>query len=98
MRPFFVTVGILAWLWAFAVMWIFAENGGALTVIAAGVFAVVAIVALACERIMKLLEEIQQRLPPRRPRAAPLRSVPREPVPARDPLPELRTDRPATAP
>jgi hypothetical protein len=82
MRPFFVTVGILAWLWAFAVMWIFAENGGALTVIAAGVFAVVAIVALACERIMKLLEEIQQSLPQRR-RVVPVRQeIAREPLPA----------------
>jgi len=59
MRMFFVTVGVLAWLWALAVLWIFAESGGALTVIAAGVFAVVAMVALGCERILKMLEEIR---------------------------------------
>lgn len=92
MRPFFVTVGILAWLWAFAVMWIFAENGGALTVIAAGVFAVVAIVALACERIMKLLEEIQQSLPQRR------RAIPMRGEITREPLPEVRTERATTLP
>lgn len=59
MRMFFIAVGILAWIWALAVLWIFAESGGALTVIAAGVFAVVAIVALGCERILKMLEEIR---------------------------------------
>ena len=59
MRMFFVAVGILSWIWALAVLWIFAENGGALTVIAAGVFAIVAIVALGCERILKTLEEIR---------------------------------------
>jgi hypothetical protein len=63
MRPFLMTVGILAWLMAFAVMWIFAESGGALTVIAAGVFATVAMVGLACERILKVLEEIRDRMP-----------------------------------
>ncbi len=63
MRPFFMTVGILAWLWAFAVMWIFAESGGVLTVIAAGVFGIVAVVSLACERILKLLEEIRDGAP-----------------------------------
>ena len=46
---------------ALAVLWIFAESGGALTVIAAGVFAIVAIVALGCERILKTLEEIRDR-------------------------------------
>ena len=59
MRMFFMAVGVLAWIWALAVLWIFAESGGALTVIAAGVFAVVAIVALGCERILKALEEIR---------------------------------------
>jgi len=59
MRMFFVTVGVLAWLWALAVLWIFAESGGALTMIAAGIFAVVAMVALGCERILKMLEEIR---------------------------------------
>lgn len=79
MRPFFMTVGILAWVWAFAVMWIFAESGGALTIIAAGVFAGVAIVSLGCERILKVLEEIQQQLPRRR--------VVVEPAPQRKPMP-----------
>ena len=59
MRMFFGAVGILAWIWALAVLWIFAESGGALTVIAAGVFAGVAIVALGCERILKTLEQIR---------------------------------------
>jgi hypothetical protein len=59
MRMFLVAVGVLAWLWALAVLWIFAESGGALTVIAAGVFAIVAVVALACERIIKTLEDIR---------------------------------------
>lgn len=59
MRPFLTVVGILAWIWALAVLWVFAEAGGALTVIAAGVFAVVAVLALACERILKTLEEIR---------------------------------------
>lgn len=59
MRMFFGAVGVLAWIWALAVLWIFAESGGALTIIAAGVFAVVAIVALGCERILKTLEQIR---------------------------------------
>jgi hypothetical protein len=59
MRWFFITVGILAWVWALAVLWLFAESGGALTVIAAGIFAVVAMVALGTERILKTLEEIR---------------------------------------
>lgn len=59
MRMFFIAVGVLSWIWALAVLWIFAESGGALTVIAAGVFAVVAIVALGCERILKTLEDIR---------------------------------------
>ena len=61
MRMFFITVGILSWLLALAVLWIFAESGGALTVIAAGVFAGVAIVSLGVERVLKLLEEIRDR-------------------------------------
>jgi uncharacterized membrane protein len=56
---FFSTVGILAWVMALAVLWIFAESGGALTVIAAGVIATVAIVALVGERVLKTLEEIR---------------------------------------
>jgi hypothetical protein len=59
MRLFFGTVGVLAWIWALAVLWIFAESGGALTVIAAGIYAVVAMVALGCERILKTLEDIR---------------------------------------
>jgi len=65
MRMFFITVGILSWLLALGVLWIFAESGGALTVIAAGVFAGVAIVSLGVERVLKVLEEIRDRtLPP----------------------------------
>ena len=59
MRWFFLAVGILAWLLALGVVWIFAESGGALTFIAAGVFATVAILALVGERIIKTLEEIR---------------------------------------
>ena len=59
MRMFFVVVGVLAWIWALAVLWIFAESGGALTIIAAGIYAVVAMVALGCERILKTLEDIR---------------------------------------
>jgi uncharacterized membrane protein len=58
---FFIAVGILAWIAALGVLWIFAESGGALTVIAAGVFAVVAMVALGCERIISVLEDIRDR-------------------------------------
>jgi hypothetical protein len=59
MRWFFGAIGVLAWIWALAVLWIFKESGGALTMIAAGTFAVVAVVALGCERILKTLEEIR---------------------------------------
>ena len=59
MRWFFLAVGVLAWLLALGVVWIFSESGGALTFIAAGVFATVAIVALVGERIIKTLEEIR---------------------------------------
>lgn len=59
MRMFLVAVGVLAWILALAVLWIFAESGGALTVIAAGVFAIVAVVAIGCERIIKTLEDIR---------------------------------------
>jgi hypothetical protein len=64
MRMFFITVGILSWVLALLVLWIFAESGGALTVIAAGVFAGVAIVSLGVERVLKLLEEIRDRTAP----------------------------------
>ncbi len=59
MRWFFLAVGVLAWLVALGVVWIFSESGGALTFIAAGVFATVAIMALVGERIIKTLEEIR---------------------------------------
>ena len=59
MRSFLMVVGILAWLMALSVLLIFAEAGGALNVIAAGIYAVVAVVALGCERIIKTLEEIR---------------------------------------
>ena len=52
MRWFFLVVGVLAWLLALGVVWIFSESGGALTFIAAGVFATVAILALVGERII----------------------------------------------
>ena len=64
MRMFFITVGILSWLLALAVAWIFAENGGVMTVIAAGIFAGLAVVSLGLERILKLLEEIRDRAQP----------------------------------
>lgn len=59
MRAFLIAVGIVSWVMALSVLVIFASNGGALTVIAAGVFAVVAVVALGCERIIRTLEEIR---------------------------------------
>lgn len=59
MRMFFGAVGVLAWISALAVLWIFAESGGALTIIAAGIYAIVAMVALGCERIIKTLEQIR---------------------------------------
>ncbi|MFL6549457.1 MAG: hypothetical protein ACJ8OJ_12230 [Povalibacter sp.] len=59
MRAFLIAVGILAWAMALSVILIFAESGGALVAIAAGVFAVVAVVALGCERIIKTLEDIR---------------------------------------
>ena len=59
MRMFFSVVGVLAWIMALAVLWIFAASGGALTVIAAGVFAIVAVVSLGCERILRVLEQIR---------------------------------------
>lgn len=59
MRWFFLAVGVLGWLLSLGVVWIFAQSGGALTFIAAGVFATVAILALVGERIIKTLEEIR---------------------------------------
>jgi hypothetical protein len=59
MRWFFLAVGVMAWILALGVAWIFAGSGGALTFIAAGVFATVAILALGIERIIKTLEDIR---------------------------------------
>lgn len=59
MRIFLVTVGVLAWVLSLGVFWIFAESGGALTVIAAGIYALLAIVAIGCERLLKTLEDIR---------------------------------------
>jgi hypothetical protein len=59
MRWFFLAVGVLGWILALGVVWIFAQSGGALTFIAAGVFATVAILALVGERVIKTLEEIR---------------------------------------
>lgn len=59
MRWFFGVIGVLAWFFALAVFWIFKESGGALTMIAAGTFAIVAVLGMACERILKTLEEIR---------------------------------------
>jgi hypothetical protein len=44
---------------ALSVILIFAESGGALIAIAAGVFAMVAVLALSSERILKTLEDIR---------------------------------------
>jgi hypothetical protein len=59
MRPFLITVGILAWAFGMAVLFIFSQSGGVMTAIAAGVFAGVGLIALGCERILKTLEEIR---------------------------------------
>src|SRR4030095_266942 len=59
MRMFLMVVGVLAWLMGRAVIWVSAESGGPLTISAAGVFAVVAVVSLGCERIIKTLEEMR---------------------------------------
>jgi hypothetical protein len=68
MRPFLITVGILAWAFGMAVLFIFTENGGVMTAIAAGVFAGIGLVALVAERILKTLEDIRDGVvvPPRR--------------------------------
>ena len=58
-RRLLLAVGVLGWILALGVVWIFAQSGGALTFIAAGVFATVAILALVGERIIKTLEEIR---------------------------------------
>lgn len=63
MRFFFIAVGILSWAWAFLLLWLFSEEGGTVRFVAAGVYAVVAMVALGCERILKTLEDIRDRTP-----------------------------------
>ncbi len=73
MRAFLIAVGILSWVMALSVILIFAESGGALTAIAAGVFAAVAVIALSSERILKTLEDIRDS-------RVPLRRVTREKV------------------
>jgi hypothetical protein len=82
---FFGAVGVLAWIWALAVLWIFAESGGALTVIAAGIYAVVAMVALGCERVLKTLEDIRDGRV-----ETPRASVPRTGLMARSVRPQSR--------
>lgn len=59
MRWFFGVIGAAAWIAALAVFWIFKESGGALTIIAAGTLAIVAVLGMGCERILKTLEDIR---------------------------------------
>jgi hypothetical protein len=63
MRGFFIVVGVLSWIWALSLLWIFSEEGGTVRFVAAGIYAVVAMVALGFERILKTLEEIRDRTP-----------------------------------
>jgi hypothetical protein len=58
-RVFLLTVSLLAWIAALAVAWFYAESAGILAFVAAGMFALVAVIALGCERILKLLTEIR---------------------------------------
>jgi uncharacterized membrane protein len=77
MRAFLIAVGILSWALALSVILIFAESGGAQVAIAAGVFAVVAVVSLGCERIIKTLEDIRDsRVPLPRPNRERVMAVP----------------------
>ena len=88
MRFFFGAVGILSWIWALAVLWIFKESGGALTMIAAGVFSTVAVLALGCERILKTLEDIRDGVS--EPRGLPaVRSTDRDRPASRDAAPAV---------
>jgi hypothetical protein len=63
MRGFFIAVGVLSWVWAISLLWIFSEEGGTVRFVAAGVYAIVAMVALGFERILKTLEDIRDRTP-----------------------------------
>ena len=59
MRPFFAVIGVLAWLWALSLLVIFSQSGGEMKFVAAGVYAIVGILAMGCERILKVLEDIR---------------------------------------
>ncbi len=59
MRIFFAVIGVLAWIWALLLLAIFSESGGEGRFIAAGIYAIVGILALGCERIIKTLEDIR---------------------------------------
>jgi len=59
MRPFFAVIGVLAWLWALSLLAIFSQSGGEMKFVAAGVYAIVGILAMGCERILKVLEDIR---------------------------------------
>lgn len=62
MRVFLMTVSLLAWIAAPAIAWHYAASSGVLAFVAAGIFVLVAVVALGCERILKLLTEIRDSL------------------------------------
>ena len=82
MRAFLIAVGILSWALALSVILIFAQSGGAQVAIAAGVFAVVAVVSLGCERIIKTLEDIRDaRVPALRTNRGRAMAVPVTPAP-----------------
>lgn len=38
----FIAVGVLSWIWALSLWWIFSEEGGTIRFVAAGVYAIVA--------------------------------------------------------
>lgn len=59
MRIFFAVVGVFAWLWALTLLVLFSESGGQTRFIAAGIYAIVAVLALGVERILKTLEDIR---------------------------------------
>jgi hypothetical protein len=59
MRIFFAVVGVLAWLWALTLLVLFSETGGQTRFVAAGIYAIVAVLALGVERILKTLEDIR---------------------------------------
>ncbi|HEU4487605.1 MAG TPA: hypothetical protein VFR96_19125 [Povalibacter sp.] len=80
MRAFLIAVGVLSWVMALAVMVIFAASGGVLTAIASGIFAVVAVVALGCERIIKTLEDIRDAPARARLNTVPISALPAAPL------------------